>query len=293
MSPFRDNKKPTINIPHAVWYNQRMKQDQLPGVYRAEHKDGSEYFRSSITYGNKHISLGSYDNPGDAHLAYTEAQELLSASAGESGDDNAIASFDPGVNRLAFDKWVVLCNYRDNGVYIPNPIYVRPRLFYYYFAPHDFFIFSGEDLFYYSAHRIQRRGGHHFVADYGSQINILSRYGIRPHAVAGKDYIFINGNPQDMQYSNIKVINPYHGVRSDGNGRYSVRIHVKGYLNVGAYDSAIEAAVAYNKAADILLEAGVSRQYSMNYIDGLSPKSYADIYTSAAISDGVINYKMT
>lgn len=270
-----------------------MMSDQLPGVYTARHKDGSTYYRASVTYNNKHISLGSYDTPDDAHAAYTEALSLLRAAGGDPDDDTGITSYKPGVHRLSFDKWVVLCNFRDNGVYIPNPIYVRPRLFYYFFAPHDFFIFSGEDLFYYSAHRIQRRGGHHFVADYGSQINILSRYGIRSHAVAGVDYLYLNGNPQDMQYSNIKVINPYNGVRADADGRYAVRIHVNGYLNVGTYDSAIEAAIAYNKAADILIEAGVTKQYSMNYIDGLSPKSYADIYTSVSISDGITGYKMT
>lgn len=265
-----------------------MNTKQLPGVYTAVRKDGSSYYRASVTYRNKHISLGSYDTPEEAHAAYLEAQDLL-ALRPEDTPDPVTGSY-PSSSHLRFDKWVVLCNFRDNGVYIPNPIYVRPRLFYYCFAPHDFFIFSSEDLFYYSAHRIQRRGGHHFVADYGSQINILSRYGIRSHAVAGRDYIFLNGNPQDMQYSNIKVVNPYHGVRMNEDGTYDVRIHVNGYLNVGTYESAIEAAVAYNRAADILLEAGVSRQYSMNYIDGLSPKSYADIYTAVYISPGITGY---
>lgn len=263
-----------------------MNSDRLPGVYPAVRKDGSRYYRASVTYRNKHISLGSYSTAADAHEAYLEALNLLNSDNTDETGDPGIGSYDPGAH-LNFDKWVVLCNFRDNGVYIPNPVYVRPRLFYYYFAPHDFFIFSSEDLFYYSAHRIQRRGGHHFVADYGSQINILSRYGIRSHAVAGRDYVFINGNPQDMQYANIRVINPYHGVRIDEDGRYSVRIHVNGYLNVGTYDSAIEAAVAYNKAADILIESGVSRQFSMNYIDGLSPKSYADIYTAVSVSRGI------
>lgn len=38
-----------------------MKQ-QLTGVYTAKRKDGSTYFRASLTYRNKHISLGSYDH---------------------------------------------------------------------------------------------------------------------------------------------------------------------------------------------------------------------------------------
>ena len=53
-----------------------MKQ-QLPGVYTAKRKDGTVYYRASLTYRNKHISLGSYDNPHDAHQAYTLAGVLL------------------------------------------------------------------------------------------------------------------------------------------------------------------------------------------------------------------------
>ncbi len=259
----------------------------MPGVYRAERKDKSIYYRSSLTYRNRHISLGSFETEPDAHAAYTDGCGLL-ADPSIGIDDH-----DESLHHLSFEKWVILCNFRDNEVYFPNPIYVRPRLFYYYFAPGDFFIFSGEDLFYYSAHRIQRRGGHCFVADYGSQINILSRYGIRSHAIAGKDYIFLNGNHQDMQYSNIKVINPYHGVRMTPDNRFAVRIHVRGYLKVGIYKDAIEAAIAYNKAADILRESGTDRNWATNYIDGISPKSYADIYTSVHISSSVRDYAGT
>lgn len=258
--------------------------DLLPGVYRAVKKDKTEYFRASVTYRNKHISLGSFSKEKDANAAYNEALELLH-DPGIPIDDHKSSK-----HHISFEKWVILCNFRDNGVYFRNPIYVRPRLFYYYFGPGDFFIFSGEDLFYYSAHKIQRRGGHHFVADYGSQINILSRYGIRSHSVPGTDYVFLNGNPQDLQYSNIKVINAFHGVRLTSDNRYEVRIHVNGYLKVGTYPDAIEAAIAYNKAADTLKNAGILRQYSVNYIDDISPKAYADIYTSVHISDSITGY---
>ena len=33
---------------------------QLPGVYQAKKKNGTIYYRSSLTYRAKHISLGSY-----------------------------------------------------------------------------------------------------------------------------------------------------------------------------------------------------------------------------------------
>ena len=36
---------------------------QLPGVFQAKKKNGSLYYRSSLTYRAKHISLGSYDTP--------------------------------------------------------------------------------------------------------------------------------------------------------------------------------------------------------------------------------------
>lgn len=44
----------------------------LAGVYIAKKKDGTIYFRSSITYRNKHISLGSYETEQQAHEAYLE-----------------------------------------------------------------------------------------------------------------------------------------------------------------------------------------------------------------------------
>ena len=52
----------------------------LPGAFKAQKKDGTIYYRSSITYKNKHISLGSYDTEHNAHLAYMCANELLSES---------------------------------------------------------------------------------------------------------------------------------------------------------------------------------------------------------------------
>ena len=49
----------------------------LSGVYQATKKNGTIYYRSSITYQNKHISLGSFELESDAHRAYVEASELL------------------------------------------------------------------------------------------------------------------------------------------------------------------------------------------------------------------------
>ncbi len=260
---------------------------QLPGVYTAVRRDQTEYFRASLTYRAKHISLGSYDRAEDAHRAYLLAGSLLADPAVSLNDYREDSP-------LPFDKWVCLINFRDNGIYFATPIYVRPKFFYYYFAPSDFFIFDLEDLFYYATRRISRRGGHFFVADYGMQINIMSRYGIKNYAVEGRDFRFINGNSQDMRYENIEIINRYHGVfavREKGKIRYRVRIHVKGNLNVGVYDSEEEAAVAYNKAADLLKKAGVNKAYALNYMEGMPPAVYADLYASIKVSSGIRNYR--
>ncbi len=263
-----------------------MKQ-QLPGVYTAKRKDGTVYYRASLTYRNKHISLGSYDNPHDAHQAYTLAGVLL--------EDRSLSlnSYE-SESMLPFSKWVSLLNFRDNTIYFATPIYVRPRFFYYYFTPSDFFIFDLDDLFYYSTRKISRRGGHYFVADYGMQVNIMTRYGIKNYAVEGRDYRFINGNNQDLRYENIEIINRYNGVQATAhNGllRYQVKIHVKGNINVGTYDSETEAAIAYNKAIDLLKKAGVSKAFIPNYLEGVSPAAYADLYNTVKISPGILHYR--
>lgn len=253
----------------------------LPGVYEARKKNGTLYYRSSITHQAKHISLGSFDDEASAHRAYLEASLLLTDTT------MSIDSYTSSPHLLSFEKWVVLCNYRDNGMYIPTPIYMRPKFFYYYFEPELFFIFSREDLFYYASHKISRRGGHYFVADYGMQLNIMNRYGIKNYAVLGKDYQFKNSNPFDFRYENLEIMNTYHGVTYDASKAptcFVAKIHVNGYFKVGEYETAIEAAIAYNKAADLLKKAGINKNYQTNYINQLSSAVYADIYHALEVS---------
>lgn len=262
-------------------------EQQLPGVYTAKRKDQTIYYRASLTYRSKHISLGSYDRPEDAHQAYLTAGSLLS-------DFSVSLSHYQADSPLSFSKWVSLLNYRDNGIYFATPIYIRPRFFYYYFSLSDFFIFDLEDLFYYSSRKISRRGGHYFVADYGMQVNIMSRYGIKNYAVEGRDYRFINGNSQDLRYENIEIINRYNGVcamNDNGILRYQVKIHVKGNITVGTYSSETEAAIAYNKAIDLLKKAGVDKAYTPNYMEGMSPAAYADLYSAVKVSSGITSYR--
>ena len=49
----------------------------LAGVYKAKKKDGTVYYRSSITFSGKHISLGSFQTEQDAHRTYLLADRIL------------------------------------------------------------------------------------------------------------------------------------------------------------------------------------------------------------------------
>lgn len=260
---------------------------KMPGVYPAKKKDGTIYYRASLTHNGKHISLGSYDNIKSAGMAYIEACDILRSNK------YGIEDFTHNNRTLLFEKWVSVVNLRDNDIYFCNPIYIRKKYFEYYLSPDLVFKFDLDDLFYYSSHKIMRRNGHFFVADYGMQYNIMNRYGIKNYAVEGRDYIFVNGDPSDMRYENIQILNTYHGVtRIKKNGRilYKARIHVRSYYVIGIYDTVTQAAIAYNKAIDILKKNGITKNYVPNYIENLSAKIYADIYSDLVISDSITKY---
>ena len=257
----------------------------LPGVYQAVKKDGTIYYRSSITYQGKHISLGSYSTEEEAHRAYVDASVILEGTV----SIEACSSF----HTLSFDKMVTLINFRDNRMYIPTPIYLRKNYFSYYLDTSTELKFDIDDLFYYSSHRILRRQGHLYVNDYGMQVTLLSRYGIKNHAVCGRDYRFVNEDETDYRYSNIDVINPYYGVsrfEKDGKVRYRVKIHIRGDYTVGTYRDETRAAIAYNKAADLAKQAGIQKNFPQNYVEDLSGSAYADVYTSIKISRRYLDF---
>ncbi|MCH4190863.1 MAG: hypothetical protein LKF52_01035 [Butyrivibrio sp.] len=262
-------------------------QKKYPGVYQTALSDGTASYRSSITFHQKHIALGSFPTASAAHRAYLYAGRVLqhpewNLHRWKKND------------ALAFDKCVILFNFRDKGIYLPTPVYLEKRYFLYYLSPKTVLKFDIDDLFYYTSHKIMQRGSHLFVADYGSQINIMNRYGIQSYAVAGRDYHFANGDPTDLRYENIIILNRYRGVRQfadHGFMRYKAVIHVKGDFVIGAYDSEQEAAVAYNKAADILKRNGSPRAYAQNYLERLSASAYADIYTKVSISPKIYTLK--
>ncbi len=260
----------------------------LPGVFPATKKDGTAYYRASVTYHGKHISLGSYPDEKSAHAAYLLAGRLLFDKHHFAPDPLLEIENYPELHLpLSFDKWVMLLNLRDHDMYCRNPIYLANRFFYYCLDPETLLKFDVDDLFFYMNHKVMRRGGHLFVADYGMQLNILSRYGIRNYGVAGRDYYFANGDTHDFRYSNIEIVNRYHGVYRQlrrGQDSYLVKIHLNGDILVGRYRSENEAAVAYNKAADYIHSQGIQKNYPENYIEGIDEVDYARYYSTARIS---------
>ncbi len=262
------------------------------GVYITKLKSGRISCRSSLTFGKKHISLGSYSSEKEAHRAYLEGVSLLDDSCAMKYSIDDLEELCTKMI-LPYHKIVLLLNLRDNAIYISTPIYIYKNYFNYYLSPSMHLTFDKDDLFYYASRRIMRRKGHLFVADYGMQVTITGRYGIRPFAVKGRDYVFINGDETDFRYNNISIINPYHGVLREGDFgsyRYRAVIHIKGNHIIGIYDDQTEAAIAYNKAVDLCKNAGIDIGFPVNYIDNLSGREYADIYDKTAVSKRLLAF---
>lgn len=259
----------------------------LPGVYKALKKDGTVYYRSSVTYKNKHISLGSFKSEIEAHKSYTDAVKLIESSDTFTPDNYNKNDFP----MLDFHKYVSLCNYKNNGLYIKTPIYLRVNFFNYYLSQSDVLTFDVDDLFYYSNHSIMRRGSHLFVAEYGMQTNIASRYGIRNFARPGIDFRYVNGDKNDYRYSNIEIINTYQGVTAETKSDiniYTSRIHINGNYLIGRYDSINDAAIAYNKAVDFLKSIGCTKNFEKNYINDINSQKYKEIYDSIKLPKSIL-----
>ncbi|TCT15546.1 hypothetical protein EDC18_103252 [Natranaerovirga pectinivora] len=256
----------------------------LLGVYKSALKSGKPSYRSSITYNNKHISIGSFSTELEAHTAYLEAKDILLHHKYTLND--YLPSF-----TISFHKWVVLLNFRDNKYYIKNPIYLYKYYFSYFLDENTELIFDVDDLFYYSNHKIFRRQGYLFVNDYGMQVNILSRYGIKNYAVENRDYLFKDGDRSNLRYHNIEVINPYYGVSKDlvkGKTVYTTKIHINGDYIVGRYPSIEEAAIAYNKAIDYLVQIkNINKKFNKNYLEDMNKDTYSELYKKVSISNKI------
>ena len=104
---------------------------------------------------------------------------------------------------------------------------------------------------------------------------------------------FVNGDNSDFRYSNIVIVNRYHGVLQflkNGLPRYRVVIHINGNYQIGSYSSEEKAAIAYNKAIDILRNKGVTNNFLSNYVEDIAPSRYAEIYSSLPIAPALLNY---
>ena len=259
------------------------------GIYYTTKKNGDISYRVSITYRGKHISLGSFSDEDTAAGVYSDARLIL------DNEDIKITNYSEK-HKIPHDKFVVLINFRDNGIYFPTPIYLRKQYFEYYLTESSVLKFDRDDLFFYASHKIQKKGGYLFVSDYGSQYKILTRYGIRPFAVYGRDYEMINQDRLDYRYSNIRILNHYAGVTSgsvSGQTLYTAVIHINGNFIIGRYKDEVTAAIAYNKAVDLAKKSGIKKGYTQNYISGISAMDYAGIYDSIEISAKLKDYLRT
>ena len=98
------------------------------GVSIATKKDGTVYYRAGLYYKNKHISLGSYADETTAGKAYLEALAILGSL------DQLPEDYIEQPTTLSFEKIIVLLNFRNNGIYFKNPIYLRNGYFSYYLS---------------------------------------------------------------------------------------------------------------------------------------------------------------
>ena len=257
------------------------------GVYSAKKKNGTTYYRSNITRGGKHISLGSFPTEDAAHRAYLEAIHIF--------DDDSVnlLNIRAHAKTLHIDKAITILNFRDHRIYIKTPVYLNSGFFSYFLEGVGELKFDNDDLFYYSSHRILVHDGHLYVNDYGMQYGILARYGIKNFAVAGKDYRFANGDELDFRHQNIIVVNKYHGVTLEtyhGVPVHTARLHINGEYLIGRYSTDSEAAVAYNKAVDAATDHGIEKNFIQNYVLEYTPKEYADVYTEITLPEKFIEY---
>ncbi len=59
---------------------------------------------------------------------------------------------------------------------------------------------------------------------------------------------------------------------------------------VGIYHKEEEAAIAYNKAVDLAKKYGITKNFQTNYVEGYSPREYADTYSQIKVSEKYLRY---
>ena len=61
-------------------------------------------------------------------------------------------------------------------------------------------------------------------------------------------------------------------------------------ISFGSYSTSVKAAVAYNKAVDLAKRHGIAKNFPENYVEELSAKEYAELYTKIKISKKFLAY---
>ena len=240
-------------------------------------------YKVYFTHNKKKLYLGIFPTEHMANTAVLEAERIM-GSLKIIPNIQYINSF----TALNYKKIVSLCNFRDNLKFIKNPIYICDGYFRYYISNNLFLIFDIKDLFFLSAYKIYKRGKYIYFQDNISQQNILSRFGIQNHSVVWKDYMFKNGNEYDFRRHNLQIINSYKGVSIKSKGTtniYVANIFIDKNIILGHYSSEIEAAIAYNKATDLLTTSGCKKIFTKNEIHFLTKSEYDEIYNNIIVSD--------
>lgn len=235
--------------------------------------NGKTQYKIYFVYESNKIYLGTYPSMETAEKALAEAEFLMKQPQGPPEFE-----FAPTLN---YKKIVSLCNLRDHKKYMKNSIYLYATYFHYYLSKNCILVFDSKDLLYFSTYKIYKRGNYLYTQDSISQQNMLLRFGIPNHSVLHKDYFFKNGNPYDFRAENLVVINSYKGVRQkvrNDKTIYIAYIYLKSNLIIGHYDSEIEAAIAYNKAIDVLHQQKRLHDYTYNIIPYLTNVEYQAIY---------------
>ena len=60
---------------------------------------------------------------------------------------------------------------------------------------------------------------------------------------------------------------------------------------MGRYETETEAAIAYNKAASVMIKKGYEKNYNINFIEELDSKEYHNIFNKIRISSRIVNLR--
>lgn len=252
----------------------------MPYIYPAK----KDHYRVYYLYKSRKIYIGLYNNYDQATLAYDFTHHLFNSSFSiEDFTEDCL---------IPFEKFITCINYRDTGIYIKTPIYIHKDHFKYYFAYNFYLLFDLKDLLYFSTNKIHKRGEYLYTYIGDHQESILKRFGFSKKMTYLTDYCFVNDNRYDFRRHNIKVINHYTGVFSEvkfNKPTFVTRIFTDKYIVVGHYETEVQAAIAYNRAVDLLKDSPFASKYQKNTFPFLTRHEYEQIYTNLLISKRLIH----